>query len=273
MIPTVNVPKPLEEATHAEELARLRKMITEKVSSPKKREERMFDEGVMTVSNSGRHMKLNPLKLMDRSELTNELNVTLTVATLLLGVVLSLMVSVSREEMEKAILEDMLSCSAQRCIVQPAYDKFIYLSGIVTTEICGGCMITVVSLQYSFNLLSVNSRDLIGGGVEYHTYRSVVGVMHLLILISFVATCFCGLNVIFVKIRDFRLQVTLFYISCSFWATLVGITSYVTRLHWIARAHLKELYNVRAMEMSLYEKRIVENLEYDGHLHQVESGH
>ena len=156
----------------------------------------------MTIESGTRdedHSKQNPL--MDRSELSSELVVILTVSTLMLGVVFSLMCSINRDEISAAIEEDRAQCTVSICTLVPAYDSFIFLTGSVCAEICGGCMIMVTFVQFSFNLLSVESWDVVGGTVQYHTNKNVIQAMYCLLFIAFILGAYCGINVIFVKIR------------------------------------------------------------------------
>lgn len=186
--------------------------------------------------------------IMDRSEHANELAAILTVSTLMLGVVFSLMCAVNRDEITAAVEEDRAQCLTRTCTLTPSYDSFIYLSGSICAEICGGCMIMVTFIQFSFNLLNVESGDVVGGSVQCHAYRSVVQFIYGLLFLAFVLGAYCGINVVFVKIRVFNLQVWVLNISYAFWTIIILMMMYVSLRHFVVKNMLKKLQLLRKME-------------------------
>lgn len=243
-IPPKGIP---DASTHREELRVLHDAVSRSKNPRKSMSEvqdtNLADMAVDSGTRDADQSKQNPL--MDRSELAGELVVILTVSTLMLGVVFSLMCSVNRDEITAAIEEDRAQCKISACTVQPAYDSYIFLTGSVCAEICGGCMIMVTFVQFSFNLLSVESWDVVAGTVQYHTYRNVIQAMYCLLFIAFILGAYCGINVIFVKIRSYSLQVCVLNISYVFWCLVATMVLYVARNHMNSKKILVALKKMR----------------------------
>ena len=245
----------MNKKARALELRRMEKLMANpEMYDAQSAQTNMFDQGALIMSDSGKHIQLKSVHLMDKEELQGELTVILTVGTLMLGVIFTVMVSVNREEIAGAVAEDIAQCATSFCFTHPAYHNHIYISGILCAEICAGCMMTVMVLQFSFNLLNVNARDIVGGAMEYHAYRYIIACMHILILISFLAGSWSGMNVIYVKVRDNDLQAKIFYVAILHYLGVATMISYVFYRHRKVRHDLYKLKGLRSIEVIRMER-------------------
>ena len=166
-------------------------------------------------------------------QIADEFGLLLTISTLMLGVVLSMMFAVNRDEISAAVQEDIKFCknTANKGCVK-SYDFYIFFAGSLCAEGCATVMIVSMLMSWSLNLLRVRSRSTGAAALFYHQHALIIRGCYPVLVVCFILAAYASINVMFIKIRNAPLQAAVYDASLIWWGIMFLLVI------WLARKHL-----------------------------------